>query len=88
VKKERRISMSFNFDQNRHVANRVGQEVEIKEQARKEKNRMELPDEEKRDKEDFSYKAQRRKRLYRNLTGVLGILLVLYIVYWFAMRLF
>jgi uncharacterized membrane protein YcjF (UPF0283 family) len=88
VKKERRISMSFNFDQNRHVANRVGQEVEIKEQARKEKNRMELPDEEKRDKEDFSYKAQRRKRLYRNLTGVLGILLVLYVVYWFAMRLF
>ena len=80
--------MSFNFDQNRHVANRVGQEVEIKEQASKEKNRMELPDEAKRDKEDFSYKAQRRKRLYRNFTGIVAILLILYVVYWFAMRLF
>lgn len=80
--------MGFGFDHNRHVANRIGQEVEIKEQQRKEKNRMELPDEEKRDHEDFSYTAQRRKRLYRNLTGILGIILVLYMVYWFAMRLF
>lgn len=45
--------MSFNFDQNRHVANRVGQEVEIKEQARKEKNRMELPDEKKGTRKTF-----------------------------------
>lgn len=80
--------MSFNFDQNRHVANRVGQEVEIKEQARKEKNRMEIPDEEKRDMENFSYKAQKRKRLLRNLTGVLAILAVFYVIYWFATRLF
>lgn len=80
--------MSFQFDQNRHVANRVGQEVEIKEHQRKEKNRMEIPDEKARDKEDFSYKAQRRKRLFRNLTGILGILLIFYIIYWFAMALF
>lgn len=80
--------MSFQFDQNRHVANRVGQEVEIKEHQRKEKNRMEIPDEKARDNEDFSYKAQRRKRLFRNLTGILGILLIFYIIYWFAMALF
>jgi|GEM_PF-775116 len=80
--------MSFQFDQNRHVANRVGQEVEIKEHQRKEKNRMEIPDEKARDHEDFSYKSQRRKRLFRNLTGILGILLIFYIIYWFAMALF
>ena len=80
--------MSFQFDQNRHVAKRVGQEVEIKEHQRKEKNRMEIPDEKARDHEDFSYKAQRRKRIFRNLTGILGILLIFYIIYWFAMALF
>ncbi len=80
--------MSFNFDQNRHVANRVGQEVEIKEQARKEKNKLEIPDEKARDNEDFSYKAQKRKRLWRNISGIFAILAVLYVVYWFAMNLF
>ena len=80
--------MSFQFDQNRHVANRVGQEVEIKEHQRKEKNRMEIPDEKARDNEDFSYKAQRRTRLFRTLTGILGILLIFYIIYWLAMARF
>lgn len=80
--------MSFNFDQNRHVANRVGQEVEIQEQARKEKNMMEIPDEQKRNKENFSYKAQKRKRLVRNLTGIFAILVIFYIIYWFATKLF
>ncbi|HSL87328.1 MAG TPA: hypothetical protein VK861_10375 [Bacteroidales bacterium] len=80
--------MSFNFDQNRHVANRVGQEVEIKEQARKEKNRLEIPDEEERDSDNFSYKAQKRKRLWRNLTGILAIIAVFYMIYWLAMSLF
>jgi len=80
--------MSFNFDQNRHVANRVGQEVEIKEQARKEKNRLEIPDEEKRNHENFSYKAQKRKRLVRNLIGIVAILVIFYVIYWFATKLF
>jgi hypothetical protein len=78
----------MSFDQNRHVMNRVGQEVEVREHARKEKNRMEIPDEDERNQKDYSYGAQRRKRIYRNLTGILGILLVLYVVYRFAMWLF
>ena len=78
----------MSFDQNRHVMNRVGQEVEVREHARKEKNRMEIPDEDVRNQKDYSYGAQRRKRIYRNLTGILGILLVLYVVYRFAMWLF
>jgi len=80
--------MSFNFDQNRHVANRVGQEVEIQEQTRKEKDRMEIPDEEKRNSENFSYKAQKRKSLVRNLTGIFAILIIFYVIYWFATKLF
>lgn len=80
--------MGFNFDQNRHVANRVGQEVEIQEQARKEKNRMEIPDEQKRNEENFSYKAQKRKRLLRNLIGIFAILIIFYVIYWFATKLF
>lgn len=80
--------MGFDFDQNRHVANRVGQEAEIKEQARKEKNRLEIPNEEDRNKEDYSFEAQRKKQVFRNVTGIVAILAIFYIIYWFATRLF
>jgi hypothetical protein len=44
---------------------------------------MDLPDESKRDHEDFSYAAQKRKRRTDKLIGIAAILLVLYFVYWF-----
>ena len=60
----------------------MGLEVEIKEHGRKKKNRLEIPNEENRHHDDFSYEAQRKKSIYRNLTGVVGILLILYTVLW------
>ena len=68
--------------------NRTGQDAAIKDQERMEKNRLEIPDEGKRDKENFSYEAQRRKQITRNITGILGIILIFYVIYRFAIGLF
>ncbi len=80
--------MSLNFDPNRNLMNRTGQDAAIKDQERMEKNRLEIPDEGKRDKENFSYEAQRRKQITRNITGILGIILIFYVIYRFAIGLF
>ena len=80
--------MSLNFDPNRNLMNRTGQDAAIKDQERKEKNRLEIPDEDKRDKENFSYEAQRRKQIVRNITGILAIVLIFYVIYRFATGLF
>ena len=75
--------MSFNFDFNRNLNDRAKAQAEIQDFSRKEKNRMDLPDESKRDHEDFSYAAQKRKQRTDKLIGIAAILLVLYFVYWF-----
>lgn len=80
--------MNLNFDPNRNLANRSAQDASMKDHERKEKNRLEIPDEDKRDKENFSYEAQRRKQMIRNITGVLAIILIFYIIYRFATGLF
>ena len=80
--------MSLNFDPNRNLMNRTGQDAAIKDQERKEKNRFEIANEEQRDKEDFSYEAQRRKKIVRNITGVLAIILIFYVIFRFATGLF
>ncbi len=80
--------MNLNFDPNRNLVNRTGHDAAIKDQERKEKNRLEIPDEEKRDQENFSYEAQRKKRIMRTVTGILGIILIFYVIYRFAIGLF
>lgn len=75
--------MSFNHDFNRNLNDRAKAQAEIQDFSRREKNRMDLPDESKRDQEDFTYAAQKRKRRIDKLIGIAAILLVLYFVYWF-----
>lgn len=75
--------MNFNTDFNRSLNDRAKAQAEIQDIARKEKNRLELPDESKRDHMNFSYKAQRRKRIVDNLIGTAAVILVLFFVYWF-----
>ena len=75
--------MSFNHDFNRNLNDRAKAQAEIQDFSRREKNRMDLPDESKRNREDFSYAAQKRKRRTDKLIGIAAILLVLYFVYWF-----
>ena len=80
--------MNLNFDPNRNLANRTGQDAAIKDQERKEKNRLEIPNEKERDHEDFSYETQKKKQILRNVTGIIAIILIFYGIYQFATGLF
>lgn len=80
--------MNLNFDPNRNLANRTGQDAAIKDQERKEKNRLEIPNEKERDHEDFSYETQKKKQILRNVTGIIAIILIFYGIYRFATGLF
>lgn len=80
--------MKFNYDFNKNLNDRAKAEAEIKDYSRKERDRMEIPEESKRDHVDFSYKAQRRSQIKDKIVGILSILLLLYLVYWFLRNIF
>ncbi len=80
--------MNLNFDPSKNLSNRAAQDASFHDQERKEKNRLEIPNEEERDTEDFSYEAQRRKQILRTVTGILGIVFILFVIYRFSKGLF